>query len=128
MRALKAARYGTSFTSLDFTDADLVSLAGPRHLWFERCDFADADLRQATLDGWTFKLCDFSGAKLRGASLRGTSFTACDFTGADLRDTDLRNVAFRRLGTGEDAIDTVFDGALGDLSGIEYPTPWGFGF
>ena len=60
----------------DFSDADLTSVAVPGQRWFERCRFAGADLRHATLDRVSFKLCDFSGADLRGASLRGASFAA----------------------------------------------------
>ncbi|WP_406503285.1 pentapeptide repeat-containing protein [Streptomyces sp. NBC_01602] len=56
-----------------------------QQVWFTRCTFRRADLRQATLDGCRFKLCDLRGANLSGASLRGVCLAGCDLTGAGLR-------------------------------------------
>jgi len=80
----------------------------------DRCRFAEADLRHATLDGWRFKLCDLTGANLRGASLRGARFAGCDLTGADLRDTDLTGARFGSVGVGKGALETRVDDALFD--------------
>jgi len=93
----------------------LASVAGPRLLRLDRCTFAAADLRHATLDGWHFKLCDLTGANLRGASLRGASFAGCDLTGADLRDTDLTDARFGSVGVGHGATATRLDGILCDV-------------
>jgi uncharacterized protein YjbI with pentapeptide repeats len=60
----------------------------------EHKSFAHADLRQATLDGRSFKMCDFRGADLRGASLRGSIFSGCDLREADLRWADLTDAQF----------------------------------
>ena len=124
-RVLTSAGYGATLRGLDFSHAELSSAAGPSVLWLDRCSFAGADLRQATLDGWSLKLCDLSGANLRGASLRGTWFSGCDLTGADLRDTDLTGVEFGRVGVGEGVRETLVDGALVDadvdLSRLQRP-------
>lgn len=115
LRALiSEAYYGANLRGVDFTGASLVSVSGPKVLFLERCTFAGADLRQATLDKWWLKLCDLRGANLRGASLRGARFVGCDLTGADLRDTDLAYATFSSLGVGEGARETRLVGALFD--------------
>ena len=116
--ALVGAYYGAALRQLDFSKAALSSVSGPKLLWLDRCTFAGADLRFATLDGWHFKLCDLTGANLRGASLRGASFAGCDLTGADLRDTDLTYVRFGSVGVGDGAIETRLDRVLCD-PGVE---------
>lgn len=92
------ARY-TTVTRQMFDGQDLTSLRA-LNLWFNRCSFATADLRQATLDGCSFKLCDLRGADLRGASLRGVNWSGCDLRDADLRDTDLTAGQFGLVNTG----------------------------
>ncbi|MFC5185507.1 pentapeptide repeat-containing protein [Actinomadura harenae] len=82
-----------------FDSQDLISLQ-TRQLWFVRCSFVGADLRQATLDRCSFKLCDLRGANLRGASLRGTHLAGCDLRDADLRDVDLTDAQFGWVNTG----------------------------
>lgn len=114
LAVLKSAGYGAKVRGLDLSRASLLSVTGPNLLWLERCSFAGADLRHATLDGWHFKLCDLTGANLRGASLRGTGFGGCDLTGADLRDTDLRYATFGPVGVGNGAIETCLDRVLHD--------------
>ncbi|WP_329449511.1 pentapeptide repeat-containing protein [Streptomyces sp. NBC_01724] len=42
-----------------------------QQLWFTRCTFRRADLRQATLDGCRFKLCDLRGANQPRLPARG---------------------------------------------------------
>jgi uncharacterized protein YjbI with pentapeptide repeats len=116
--ALASARYGATVRRLDLSQAALSSVSGPKSLRLDRCTFAGADLRLATLDGWFFKLCDLTGVNLRGASLRGASFAGCDLTGADLRDTDLTYVEFRSVGVGDGAIETRLDRVLCD-PGVE---------
>jgi len=112
--ALTSAYSGATVRRLDFSGAELTSVSGPRLLWLDRCTFAAADLRHATLDGWHFKLCDLTGANLRGASLRGASFAGCDLTAADLRDTDLTDVWFGSVGVRRGATATRLDGVLCD--------------
>jgi len=112
--ALTSHRYSATVRGLDFSGADLTSVSGPKTLRLDRCTFAHADLRHATLDGWTFKLCDLTGANLRGASLRGASFAGCDLTGADLRDTDLTDVRFGSVGVGRGATATRLDRVMRD--------------
>jgi uncharacterized protein YjbI with pentapeptide repeats len=116
LTVLVSAGYGAKVRGLDLSHASLLSVSWPRQLWLERCSFASADLRHATLDGWHFKLCDLTGANMRGASLRGTGFAGCDLTGADLRDTDLRYASFGPVGVGNGAIETCLDRVLHDPS------------
>lgn len=116
--AISGARYGATLRGLDFSSAELTSVAGPEVLWMDRCRFVGADLRQATLDGWRLKRCDLSGADLRGASLRGTSFAACDLTGADLRGADLSGARFGSVGVSMGAVGCRLDGVLVD-PGVE---------
>ncbi|MBD8059693.1 pentapeptide repeat-containing protein [Cellulomonas sp. JH27-2] len=111
---MTSAYNGATLRRVDFSRAALASVAGPRLLRLDRCTFAGADLRHATLDGWRFKLCDLTGANLRGASLRGASFAGCDLTGADLRDTDLTDVWFGSVGVRRGATATRLDGVLCD--------------
>lgn len=111
---LSHAYYGATIRDVDFSEATLTSISGPKLLWLNRCTFVGADLRLATLDKWHFTRCDFRGANLRGASLRGAWFTGCDLTGADLRDTDLRYVNFSSAGVGESEIETCLDDVLWD--------------
>lgn len=108
---LAGAHYGETIRAVDFSSADLASISTPALLWLERCLFASADLRHATLNGCHFKLCDLRGANLRGASLRGVSFAGCDLTGADLRDTDLLDTHFGAVGAGRGAKPTRLEGA-----------------
>lgn len=89
----------TTLNGEDFTGQVLAS-ARPSELRFTRCSFAGVDLRQATLDGCSFKFCDLSGADLRGASLRGVWLSGCDLRDADLRDADLTEVEFGRVNSG----------------------------
>lgn len=116
--ALAGASYGTTVRRFDFSKAALSSVSGPKMLRLDRCTFAGADLRHATLDGWHFKLCDLTGVSFRGASLRGAWFAGCDLSGADLRDTDLTDVQFGSVGVGDGAIDTRLDRVLCD-PGVE---------
>jgi uncharacterized protein YjbI with pentapeptide repeats len=115
LRALISdAYYGATLRGVDFTGASLVSVSGPSVLFLKRCIFTEADLRQATLDGWWLTLCDLRSANLRGASLRGARFVGCDLTGADLRGTDLTHAIFGSVGVGEGARETQLAGALFD--------------
>ena len=109
------AFYGATLRGVDFTGASLLSASGPNHLYFKKCTFAGADLRQTTLDTWRFTLCDFTGADLHGASLRGARFSGCDLTGADLRGTDLTYTSFGTIGVGAGARETILTGALFDI-------------
>lgn len=111
---LVSAPCGATLTGVDFARGALASAHGPALLWLERCTFAEADLRQATLDGWHFMLCDLSGADLRGASLRDTSFAGCDLTEADLRGADLTGVSFAAMGVGAGATGTRLDRVRAD--------------
>ncbi|MGY5036540.1 pentapeptide repeat-containing protein [Streptomyces sp. 900116325] len=83
--------YRRRYAALQGESFDVDDLASVRlqQLWFTRCSFRGADLRQATLDGCRFKLCDLHGTNLSGASLRGVFLAGCDLTGADLRGADL---------------------------------------
>lgn len=111
-RRLSTAHYGQSLRGVDFSDADLSSVATAGFPRLDRCSFRGADLRQATLDGSSFKLCDLSGANLRNASLRGVRFSGCDLTGADLRDADLHDIHLAAVGVGRGAIPNRLKGAL----------------
>jgi uncharacterized protein YjbI with pentapeptide repeats len=111
-RRLSTVHYGQSLRGVDFSDADLSSVATAGFLGLDRCSFRGADLRHATLDGCSFKLCDLSGANLRNASLRGVWFSGCDLTGADLRDADLYEIHLAAVGVGRGAIPTRLKGAL----------------
>jgi uncharacterized protein YjbI with pentapeptide repeats len=113
-RVLADAFYGATISGVDFSHAELASVSARDVLLLHRCNFAGADLRQATLEGWRFTLCDLRGANLRGASLRGASFAGCDLTGADLRDTDLTHAHFDSVGVGESAIETRLTDVLWD--------------
>lgn len=103
--------YGEEIRGVDFSGAELSSVATPGWVQFVRCRFVGADLRHATLDGASFILCNFSGADLRGASLRGAGFGGCDLTDADLRDVDLYDARLRPVGVGAGAIPTRLGGA-----------------
>ncbi|KJK45510.1 pentapeptide repeat protein [Lentzea aerocolonigenes] len=113
---LIALRNHATVTAEDFSGQDLTSIR--THTRFDRCTFAGADLRQATLDRCSFKMCDLSGANLRGASLRGVSLAGCDLRGADLRDTDLTGAHLGRVNTGipphglTDVTGAMFDEAV----------------
>ncbi len=111
---LASARPGARLESIDFSGADLTSVGRQGLMWIDRCSFARADLRQATLGGWYFRFCDLTGANLRGASLRDAHFSACDLTGADLRGADLAGATFGSVGVGKGAKETRLDGVLVD--------------
>jgi uncharacterized protein YjbI with pentapeptide repeats len=66
-----------------------------------RESFVGQDLRQATLNGASFKMCDFRRADLRGASLRGTYLAGCDLREADLRYADLTGAVLTFVNTGD---------------------------
>lgn len=117
-KALTDARYAVTLRRVDFSRADLTSVAGPQVFFLDHCAFVGTDLRQATLDGWRFTLCDLTGADLRGSSLRYASFSGCDLTGADLRGADLTGVRFGPVGVGEGAQQTRLDAVLVD-PGVE---------
>ncbi|WP_285033344.1 pentapeptide repeat-containing protein [Mycolicibacterium sp. lyk4-40-TYG-92] len=53
---------------------------------FDRCSFIDADLREASLGGWT---------KRWGRRVYGAQYTDCDFTNADLRYLNVGDAWFR---------------------------------
>jgi len=110
-RRLSTAHYGQSLRGVDFSDADLSSVALPGFLRLDRCSFRGADLRQATLDRCSFTLCDLSGANLRNASLRGVRFGGCDLTRADLRDADLYDIRLGAVGVGRGATPNRLRGA-----------------
>jgi uncharacterized protein YjbI with pentapeptide repeats len=65
--------------------------------FYDRPNYAGQNLRQATLDGCSFKMGNFRDVNLMGASLRGTHFMGCDLRGADLRHADLTGAAFSRV-------------------------------
>lgn len=125
------AGYGHRFRGEVFDAAQLISVNGPELLWFSRCSFIGADLRQATLDGWFFLRCDFRRADLRGASLRHVRLTSCDLRDADLRSADLSSAEFSQANTGDPATSAMlldgarWDGAILDDvlvdPGIEWP-------
>jgi uncharacterized protein YjbI with pentapeptide repeats len=96
---LASRRRHTTVQREYFDGGDLASVRVPP-LWFTRCSFRGADLRQATLDGCHFKLCDLREANLSGASMRGVTMAGCDLTGADLRAVDLTGARFGRVLTG----------------------------
>lgn len=117
-RRLSGAYYSQRLHGLDFSGADLSSVATHGLLRLDRCSFRAADLRHATFEGCSFTLCDLSGADLRSASLRGVWFSGCDLTGADLRGADLYDVRLGAVGVGSGAIPTRLKGARftsGDL-------------
>lgn len=115
---LSSVRYGQQLRELDLSGLTLQSIALPRHVFFDRCCFASADLRQATFDECSFKLCDFKGADLRGASLRGASFSGCDLSEVDLRGADLFDARFGAVGVGAGARPTRLRNARLDVGAL----------
>jgi uncharacterized protein YjbI with pentapeptide repeats len=91
-----------------------MSLAGLRldDVWFDRCDFSDADLRLATLDGCHFRFCDFSRANLAGAAVRKATFSGCNFTDANLTNCDFTGSKLTFVNTGAPNGLTIMTGAL----------------
>lgn len=79
----------------DFAGEDLVS-AQCSDLRFTRCQFPQADLRQATLRKSYFNYCDFTDANLTGADLRDASFWHCIFGGARLDGALTTGAQFER--------------------------------
>ena len=61
----------------------------------QRCDFSEADLRDADLSGSDLQDSTFANADLRGADLTGADVREVDFTGADIRDADVSEVDAR---------------------------------
>jgi uncharacterized protein YjbI with pentapeptide repeats len=108
---LALARYGRTLRGVSFAGQDLTSIGTPGLVWFDRCCFDGADLRQATAHGWHLKFCSLRTVDLRGASLRGASFAGCDLTDADLRGADLSGARFSAVNTGDDSGRTVLTGA-----------------
>ncbi|MCL8251145.1 pentapeptide repeat-containing protein [Aeromicrobium fastidiosum] len=104
-----------SFAGLGAGDVD------PEVRWFDRCDFAGADLRHATFDGCHFRLCSFVKANLVAASFRGATFAGCHFTDANLSFADLTATTFTYVNTGTDQGRTVLEGVRVEgakLSGV----------
>lgn len=115
---LAGAHYAQTLRGVDFGGAPLDTVRTAGLLQVERCRFAGADLRHATLDSCCFYLCDMRGVDLRGASLRGASFAGCDLTGADLRDADLYDVRFGSMGRGRGATPTRLVDARFDVGAL----------
>ena len=96
---LHAEGLHASFSEAHLAGIDLKDLAlGER-------DFANADLRDAMLDG-----CDLAKAVLAGANLRRASFRHADLRGADLRGANLIGTSF----SGADLRDADLSGAVLD--------------
>ena len=56
----------------------------------ENRNFAEAELKNFSLNGMEYEGSDFQGADLDGADLRGSDFEGADMKGVELAGTDLR--------------------------------------
>ena len=98
----KSILAGADITCADFSGANLQDAVLPGLLWrpcifkitFLAPNFADANLRRASLVNTDFNHVDFSNADLRESSLDNADFTHANLEGADLRNADLTRANF----------------------------------
>ncbi len=96
--ARSALRQCEDIEGARFSGGEAVGLSGGNLEFsgclFERCSFADWDLKRVAFVDCVFDRCDFSALRLDNATFQRVRFASCRFTGAEFLRTVLTNAAF----------------------------------